>query len=287
MKLSEAEIEKLLSDLSGKDMEERIKAERFYNENKAEILPQFAEYVETGNKALKVSHRRRKSHACLTFAFAFAFCAVLNDLQTPRLRFVSFALLFGGLTGLFAILRDMCRQEKFPISYAMALNLIREMNDPRYVGDMLDIIKEGNFYAVELVEPIFYDQLRLLNHTDSILLNEKQRRQLRNLLVMHGTRMNGNFNGSKALAILKAWDKIGDIREYVALNEVAMNGGSDVVREAAEECLIHIKVRREMMEPQKNLLRASENTGGQDELLRAANSTSDAQTETLLRMPKE
>lgn len=57
MKLSDADIDNLLTDLSSSNIEKREKAERFYNENKAVILPQFfacldkaMRYVEANKK---------------------------------------------------------------------------------------------------------------------------------------------------------------------------------------------------------------------------------------------
>jgi len=288
MILSQTNIDNLLTDLSGKDAGKRTQAERFFEENKAEILPQLADFfIAHRNKTQIINEKQVRWQGIVTFLFSMIIMFTFVIVQKPILKPFDFLLYFAGIFGLAPIVKVWFRREKIHPQYAYVLGLLDELDDPRFVGYILDLMYDGNIHVVEIVEPILYRQLRLLRHTDATLLNDKQRRYLYHLLVIHGTRINGNFNGRKALAILKAIEQIGDMRAFHDVQRVAMAGGSEAVREAAEECLLYIKARRESLERQSTLLRASENTGGQEELLRAANSNADTQAETLLRVPRE
>jgi hypothetical protein len=287
MKLSDTEIDELLTHLSGDNAEKRKQAQQFYHKNKGAILPQFADYISRQSAVQKKLDKEYSLSAMGAGLGILVIFTLVSLLYKPFIQPMIAAVTIGGL-GLFLwITRRVLRREKLSPKREYTLKLIAESDDPRIVGYILDTLREGNIHAAGIVEPMLYEKLRWLRSADAVYLDGEQRGHLYHLLTLYGTLIGESFDGGKTLAILRALEQIGDMKAYAVVAGVASSGGSDVIREAAKDCMLYIKARNEITEPQRTLLRASENTGRQEELLRAASSNADMQTETLLRVPKE
>jgi len=267
MKPSDADIDKLLTDLSSHDTEIREKAERFYSENKTEILPQIMDFGERTFITKRTPSPIERLSLWVCFGGYFVYSILLGYTKNGWKGSLSaFAAHSGIFLAAYILLRMGLRRDPMQPRYVSWLRQIAENDDPR------------NF---------FYRQLALVEAEDAPLFEEKHRRIFRKWLLIYAVESKISFDEDKSLAILTALDHIGTVREIPTLIKVEGIGYSQKIRGAARQSIQAIKQRQQEQNPRETLLRASENTGGQEELLRPAHSNVDTQAETLLRVPKE
>ncbi len=300
MTLSETDIDNLLTDLSGKDVEKCKKAQRFFDENNAEILPQLR---ESFYRKLAVHRRAWRRSSILWYILPFL---ILADL-------ISLLFLFFVLFGEYAvhprgavemgIIRELLASTVFLFTLTffcsahilywrirpydrqvILLQQLGEMNDQRYIGYLIDLMEEGNPRWSSILEPLLYPQLDRLRTTQ---LSSVHHRYLRKQLIYYAAFEADTFDAEKSLILLKALEQVGDEQDYDTVKRVQNEGRTEAVKEAARVCLPSLKMRQYEETPYNTLLRASENTGGKEELLRAARSTGKTDANTLLRVPKE
>jgi hypothetical protein len=85
---------------------------------------------------------------------------------------------------------------------------------------------------------------------------------------------------------LKALEQVGD-PDAIPFVERIIQSKIYRVRQAAQECLPYLQARCEEQAKRETLLRASESTGGKEELLRVPAQNSDSESEQLLRVSNE
>ena len=288
MKPSDADIDKLLTDLSSHDTEIREKAERFYSENKTEILPQIMDFGERTFITKRTPSPIERLSLWVCFGGYFVYSILLGYTKNGWKGSLSaFAAHSGIFLAAYILLRMWLRRDPMQPRYVSWLRQIAENDDPRNLPYKIQVLTGILTKAIPIIEPNFYRQLALVEAEDAPLFEEKHRRIFRKWLLIYAVESKISFDEDKSLAILTALDHIGTVREIPTLIKVEGIGYSQKIRGAARQSIQAIKQRQQEQNPRETLLRASENTGGQEELLRSAHSNADTQAETLLRVPKE
>lgn len=293
MKLSETDINTLLADLSGNDAEKREKAQRYFAENKADILPQLS---QSFYRELILRQKMGKWSRFLWCVMPFLIMGDLlfllflgiaealppnNDGVIHQLATLFIFLFTSTLFGAACLFHRGSYPDKRQVFLLEQLN---ENSDPRLIGYLVGLIAQANSRWREVLEPLFYQQLRNIRPG---CLSSAQCCYLRNELIYYAALERETSDEAKSLALLQAFQQIGEEEDYSTVLRVLNEGHSSTVRQAARECLPALKSRQIENDPYWTLVRASENQGEKDELLRAANSNRDTQAETLLRVPKE
>jgi HEAT repeat protein len=162
------------------------------------------------------------------------------------------------------------------IAIAMA-----QHEDPALLPSLIRLCRDGDR---DLVVPVITRLLLRLHATDASILKPRQRTRL-NLELLH---CNNHLAFDAAhveflLAILKAWEQIGDEEAVPCVQMAALRGLNPRVRAAAEQCLPYLEERTEKARVGNTLLRASASMPAPAELLRPAGAEASAEPQQLLR----
>jgi hypothetical protein len=152
--------------------------------------------------------------------------------------------------------------------------------DVRDIGAFIDAMKVD--YAI--TRPALMRLLPEMRTSDSGLLQEHHRQMLRRIV---GSRVVGRSSSQFVIAILKAYEQVGDIDDIPVVEKIAAGGGYGKykqVRQAAEDCLPALRIVAPQHREQVTLLRASDlhntNTVG---LVRPVEANSDEDPNEMLR----
>jgi len=287
MKLSNTDIDTLLTDLSSKYTEKREKAERFYSENKAAILPRILSMIDRDMQTFQRLEDMKRNIKVLEVIISpiavLMLYWILSEAIPSLYELYSVPICIASCI-LFLYWFRRIQPEPRQISI---LQIIEDLGSPQFVGLLIDMINERNVHIVNRVEPILYRQILLIDRSHIGLLKKHHIRYLQERLMFFCGRNEKTFDKPKSLAILRALGHIGDMTVMKSVATAGAESLSPEVREAAKECMRTISKRIREEKPRETLLRASENMGGQEELLRAANAHTDTQAETLLRIPNQ
>jgi hypothetical protein len=173
-----------------------------------------------------------------------------------------------------------------PTTIQTVYELFGEMNYVRIIAVLLDGFsnKEEGLYS--LSKSLLIKALSHLTVSEWRTLKPQQHATFYRLLRERG---NGwiYFDEEFALAGLKALEQAGGVEAIPTVERIAVKGRSEKVKQAAQECLSYLRVRRDEQATRETLLRASEATGGKEELLRIPAQNSDSASQQLLRVSNE
>lgn len=172
---------------------------------------------------------------------------------------------------------------RFRARWNTAANDLGKSADLRAVGVLVDGLKIAQNQARDVLIPL----LPRLQASDAPLLDREQRHIL-NRFLGHKTFFPNRDNMALVLAILKAYEQVGDEEAIPSVEKLAAGQGygarSRDIREAAKACLPYLQQRAAQQHARQTLLRASGASGVAGEnLLRAADNVSAADPQQLLR----
>jgi hypothetical protein len=176
---------------------------------------------------------------------------------------------------------------KVAVRWMKTSDAMAKSADVRMVGPLIEAYSSLNL--AEYRDPVREALIRLLSRlqsSDARVLTEEHRHAL-NRVLGSGTLSSGKENNRLIIAILKAYEQVGDesalpFVERLAEGEKA--GKNREVREAAQACLPFLQERVELERSRQTLLRAaSASDTPSDVLLRPASGALEADPQQLLR----
>ena len=236
MKLSDTDIDNLLTDLISSDAEKHDKAERFYDENKAEILPSLLEY---GERKYLTKHTEKPIGKFIRYT---SFLPLIGSLYVYyRYGLGNMSLFERAYMGVCASSPFFVRKNRTEFMIWMRrvvstdrrlfahdpvawLQLIADCNQPRYFPYKIDILASRFTVAVWIIEDAFYPQILQLTEEDASLFHERHHQYLRKQLLQYAIERHfvfptgrGDYDpddfislwGQYALSILTALKHIG------------------------------------------------------------------------------
>lgn len=147
------------------------------------------------------------------------------------------------------------------------------MDDIRLIGPLADALRTHDRVIRSAVEADLAFLLPIAPEDEADFLSRAQKEALREEL------RGGNYR--LVVAILSAFERMGDVRSLAAVERLAREGRDGAVGEAAERCRAALQARASELISRELLLRPSESNGAS--LLRPAGSANQVDEEHLLR----
>jgi hypothetical protein len=161
-----------------------------------------------------------------------------------------------------------------------ASTVLTKFDDVRTVGALTEALEMGDSTVTSAVGSKLTELLPRLRASDAALLNDKQRRILDRVLMRHS-------RPAFVLAILGAWEQIGDAKSLEPVEKLAAGRGNAFfdrrVHEAAVDCHTALKQRAQAERDAQTLLRPVYSTDPEGTLLRPAHAPGTADPQVLLR----
>jgi hypothetical protein len=236
--------------------------------------------IDQLNLALRRDARRRLAAIILLpfvpIGFLLTLHWLLEDAAWIRLCnnpvFVALTMLFPGIVIPILMLRPSRKAKK-------AVQQLSSLNDLSGIGGLIEALYFNDQREGPAIETLI-ELLQRLKASDAALLTERHHIILRAILASlpHVT---GNLftrlsrrkemHARLQVAILKAFEQVGDSKALPVVAALAESGAPPHVRAAAQKCLPFLQMRQEQERASQTLLRASSATPiGPDTLLRAA-----------------
>jgi hypothetical protein len=165
------------------------------------------------------------------------------------LNFFSFTGVFGGMAAASKPHKE-------------AASKLAQTDDLRAVGPLVDSWDIEDKHVREVVEPALIRLLPQMKASDAGLLNAEQRDRLNRILkYKHIRRNRWTRHAALVVAILRAYQQVGDSKALQAVQRLADGEGFGAreqgIREAAEACLPFLRLRAEQELAAGTLLRAA------------------------------
>lgn len=153
-------------------------------------------------------------------------------------------------------------------------------DDVRIVGPLAEALEMGDKNLKATAEEALIQQLPRLQASDAHLLDDDQRAILRRAVK--------GENRILVLAILKAWEQVGDSKAIPEVEQLVAGGykvGNNAeIQAAAKDCLSHLRILAEQERASQLLVRAAESpTDASHILLRPAHDVGDNSPDRLVR----
>lgn len=165
-------------------------------------------------------------------------------------------------------------------------DVLVEMDDPRIFSILLEMYQTNPAWSSDKTLNLLTVHLPQTTLSQWEGLSAKHRKALYHLVENRG-QINTKRCYEFTLAALTALEQFGDMEAIPAVQHVAKHGSNAGLRSAAVHCLPYLEMRREEQSIRQTLLRASQSTGGRNELLRIPTHAPDTENEQLLRMPPQ
>ena len=133
---------------------------------------------------------------------------------------------------------------------------LAKLDDIRVVGPLVEALRLTNKRILIECVSALTRLLPLLKTADAYLLHEYQRRFLHRIMTDPSYE---SVNPEFLLAILKAFEQVGDQGDILYVHELAKSTSNSQIREAAEACLSLIIERSRRHHSSKTLVRPSSN----------------------------
>ncbi len=265
---------RIIKSLVSRDASERRRAEQqlaWYDLNTVEeLISLLNAELERGKNRRRIVRRSRWAMVA-----AYLFWLLLSSDRALGLPGPAIILLFG-LMGSVE-LRWSQLDRSFQRGIAVALS---RFDDLAMLPPLIDLYCADNR---DLIVPVLSRLLVRLHATDAALLKAQQRRRLGlELMNCNNHLAFDSVNVAFLLAILKAWEQIGDESAIDDVKHVAFYGLNRRVRDAASECLPYLQERVDRMRVGSTLLRAAAQTQSPAELLRPSNAVANEDPKQLL-----
>jgi len=262
---TEAEIQEVLQKIQAKSPRRR-----FRSRVRSLFMPQSASVQDSGqlmqlelDAVLGILREESQNRAIRKKRFIGIFLGIIIILIVVSLLTHDRHLFnsFGSYIGLLSMGAAASQQQK------SAVAVMARFNDVRAVGPLAEALEFKDKDMLPLTEQTLIRLLPLMKASDAALLSPDQRAYL--------NRAVRGKNTALILAILKAWEQVGDIKAIEEVEKLAAGRGhggrNPKVVAAAQECLPFLRQSAERQQIGSQLLRASDgNLTPSDILLRPA-----------------
>ena len=240
---------------------------------------------EHGNYFVRNVPNRRGAKWIQGIVFLCVFgCAAIGLWKESRL-FLSLSGLSYLAFGVFLIYTQRVGVRQ-PYRLTALYDLLVEMRAVPMMDHILWMIASDTIWATNQAIEYLTVHLPNLDTLQWQKMKGRERKALYALLEQRG-QINTKRCYDFTFALLKALEQFGDAEAIPAVQHIAKHGSNAALRNAAKECLPYLETRRDEDSIRQTLLRASQSSGGSEELLRVPTLAPNAENAQLLRMPRE
>jgi hypothetical protein len=277
----------LINDLTHRDKVIRDDAEEQIVRIGKEAIPPVIDAFEKEYKAyLSRDCRLRRAGNWLNWSALIIPLTVSTILLVQgNIIFVSvFVILFMTFGSLSIIFNEFGRRT--PKRLSAIYELLLKMDKLQIVDVILEMYSADTIWLSKEAMDLLQRHLPHITLKQRKNLTPKQRKAFYRLLEQRAEIISApSFDF--ALAGLSALEHVGDAEAIPTVEHIAKHGSNQRLRSAAKECLPSLHIRRAEDAIRQTLLRASQSSGGNAELLRIPTHAPDNASEQLLRMAQE